>query len=762
MGGGVAENPRHPDAEKLLGIAERESEGKIDAWIKRRGYDGLAWIAEEGDARVIEAPNPVTPTALYIFLHEVGHHASGHLENDRDWCGQDAESEYAATSGSSSEQEYEATMYALGVLERHGVVLPARAIRDLKWNIELYLKKEKKAGCPVNGEAEKFVYGENAMSNPWWGGGSGGRGAGVGVGDYVKAVFENAKGETERMWVQVTGVGAKSYTGTLNNQPVFRHGGGLKFGSRVTVKKGDVESTMKANPHSRSNPPKKMEFDSKEAALAYRRLVEAEGESTSIERRGWSKWVVTLTRGPKGNPEGTAAAMYESFHGSPSSQTVEVEEQEHYHEHLAELGVCCGVVVETVMGNVVAVGLSGYVWKGRGKDAGFVQAEGGDGDQSENPWWGKRTVDWPSTDKGEQSAKCKHGTRLKSAWTVGRAGEEAYKAGYRGNEHFEDWLTKHKLDDRSSGQKALLQKAWGDGVTAEHQKAVGGGKAKPKAAGTFHGYKIEKTGDGEFVALGWDAGSRFETLALAKQAIAARPNPKRGPIGGVIHQAESTLYGAAGAMDRELGRAIGNPSLEEQAFKDWLDNRAFWQQTGGYGSRSGYYKLKPVDSDGNFYSGKSVKAPWSDFVKKKYGNEYSSDFHRAAHAWEESGKPKQNPSDSITASTTLLCSNEDGTQLYLVGGEQEIDLESLGITGDMATKEKVVIGCVQQVWYETSKKWQDGKNDNGVQFYHHFSETSGNPLPELVYERLNEQLCLAGGSYKIDQPWGTTSVGIED
>ena len=51
---------------------------------------------------------------------------------------------------------------------------------------------------------------------------------------------------------------------------------------------------------------------------------------------------------------------------------------------------------------------------------------------------------------------------------------------------------------------------------------------------------------------------------------------------------------------------------------------------------------------------------------------------------------RRNPdSDSVGPNTTLLSSNEDGTQLYLVGGDQSLDLDDLDITGHMATKELI-------------------------------------------------------------------------
>lgn len=67
----------------------------------------------------------------------------------------------------------------------------------------------------------------------------------------------------------------------------------------------------------------------------------------------------------KRNPATGAASMYESFHGQPSTEELVMEREERYHEHVASLGICCGVVIETIFGKVAAIGLSGYVFSAR-------------------------------------------------------------------------------------------------------------------------------------------------------------------------------------------------------------------------------------------------------------------------------------------------------------------------------------------------------------------------------------------------------------
>ena len=42
--------------------------------------------------------------------------------------------------------------------------------------------------------------------------------------------------------------------------------------------------------------------------------------------------------------------MYESFHGTPSTGELVIQDQIHYHGNLAELGVLCGLKVRVVTG----------------------------------------------------------------------------------------------------------------------------------------------------------------------------------------------------------------------------------------------------------------------------------------------------------------------------------------------------------------------------------------------------------------------------
>jgi hypothetical protein len=124
-----------------------------------------------------------------------------------------------------------------------------------------------------------------------------------------------------------------------------------------------------------------------------------------------------------------------------------------------------------------------------------------------------------------------------------------------------------------------------------------------------------------------------------------------------------------------------------------------------------------------------------------------------------SGGRKGNP-DPTSSDTTLLTSNENGTQLFLVGGDQSVDLDCFKFEGPEAEHESIILGNVAQVVYHTSKIFE-GKREE-YDYFHHFSEDTDGPLPVLRYDAVNQRLHLDGGSYKIEKPLLSTSPGIEN
>jgi hypothetical protein len=112
---------------------------------------------------------------------------------------------------------------------------------------------------------------------------------------------------------------------------------------------------------------------------------------------------------------------------------------------------------------------------------------------------------------------------------------------------------------------------------------------------------------------------------------------------------------------------------------------------------------------------------------------------------------------------TMLCSSENGKQLYVVGGDQSLDLEALGITGEEAEKDCVLVGEVYSLTYITDKQHL-GKADKTPGPYEHIMGEKGGRPPFLVYDSMNETVGFSGGTYVIDPTDydGRYSAGIRN
>lgn len=93
----------------------------------------------------------------------------------------------------------------------------------------------------------------------------------------------------------------------------------------------------------------------------------------------------------------------------------------------------------------------------------------------------------------------------------------------------------------------------------------------------------------------------------------------------------------------------------------------------------------------------------------------------------------------------MLASSPDGKQLYIMGGDQQLDLEQLEMDGPEWLKDLMVIGILTQVTYETQKAFHQFQL---IDYYHDLGEESG-VQPLLVYDTLNRRLSVVGGQYEV-------------
>lgn len=107
--------------------------------------------------------------------------------------------------------------------------------------------------------------------------------------------------------------------------------------------------------------------------------------------------------------------------------------------------------------------------------------------------------------------------------------------------------------------------------------------------------------------------------------------------------------------------------------------------------------------------------------------------------------------------TVFLSSNEAGTQLYFVGGDQSVDLNRLKFTGDWV-KDDMIIGVLYEITYRTKKKFDKFQLTD---YFHHLGEETGDQ-PMLRYDPLSPHCYVTGGRYKIKVPLIGMSPGIEN
>ena len=128
----------------------------------------------------------------------------------------------------------------------------------------------------------------------------------------------------------------------------------------------------------------------------------------------------------------------------------------------------------------------------------------------------------------------------------------------------------------------------------------------------------------------------------------------------------------------------------------------------------------------------------------------------------------------------FLCSSEDGAQLYIEAGGQNLDLKALGFDDKKWIKDRMVIGRFSppsgrgQKWnigYQTEKEFD---NFETILYQHDLGEETSvkgktkrvaeedRVRPLLEYEPRNQKLFITGGQYTIKQPFLGTSPGIEN
>ena len=103
-----------------------------------------------------------------------------------------------------------------------------------------------------------------------------------------------------------------------------------------------------------------------------------------------------------------------------------------------------------------------------------------------------------------------------------------------------------------------------------------------------------------------------------------------------------------------------------------------------------------------------------------------------------------------------LAASPSGEQLYLISGDQFLDLSDFDyLTDTERKKDKIELGLLHSVTYHTDKHHLEGPatQRTGEDYFHVFAspvEGAGDgEKPLMIYDRLNERLEIAGGSYCV-------------
>lgn len=539
------------------------------------------------------------------------------------------------------------------------------------------------------------------------------------------------------------------------------------------------------------------------------------GKATERRSKGFGK-------PRKRNPETDAQAMYESFHGRPSEEVIEFSEDEQFHENLAGLGVLVELRVKTVTGLERSIGFEtgdgptkgNPMWPfGPGQPLGSRTTHS----HIDRRSGAHTTVTKSAVYKGY--AIFQTGT---GEFEVPQIDRESRFDTKKDAQRFIDDEVKVRRNHSRAGKSNLIVKPLDKLIFQNHVRRLlrppystmtfeNYSREFPDIWVVLDNGKLVKGGDKEEV-------QAFARRYAQNPGPISSATKFAGDVSG-LNLASGFVNRAIGKVDKGLGKVIGfkgnksNPSIfdYEDAERAGREYAQQLQASTGASPKSiatdmirKYFKIwwenggaelaTPNDKAGNeMRFVKAFKFPHKSNPEPVVGQTWEYGYRvrqggkwKTAHATgviaatdatsitfsdgtkirqgmvEQTGeglirRVSQNP-EPISTSTTLLCANESGSQLYLVGGDQTIDLDALKFSEIEQAKELITIGECYFVSYLTQKDFDKFET---IVYEHELGEESG-VLPTLIYDRLNQRLLLSGGEYHIERPMFETSPGIEN
>jgi hypothetical protein len=344
--------------------------------------------------------------------------------------------------------------------------------------------------------------------------------------------------------------------------------------------------------------------------------------------------------------------------------------------------------------------------------------------------------------------------------TVGQATQAAYKAGKAAGDYgdFQVWLDEKGLQDRSDTLKNRLAKEYERGheaasgsqySTDTHERHLAAHGLK------YKGYIIREVEGGYSTSL--DRESVFDSVEDAKAFLDSwnRKNPASDTYevveNGKVVTKGSRDYARGFADMRKLRypersievRKVNNPKRNPESEAD-----SAFESFHGTPPRETVIVEEQIHEHEHLWNcGRLIEMVIDTLTGKE--------LHLT---WEETEAP-------------FLSCSEDGKQLYIEGGDQELDLASIGMDSDRWVKDRMVVGTFaaprgKRNWNLTYRTKKDFDGFEEIDYQHWLGEPSKelpNPsAPLLEYDPISKKLYVSGGQYIITKPLFGTSPGIEN
>ncbi len=302
----------------------------------------------------------------------------------------------------------------------------------------------------------------------------------------------------------------------------------------------------------------------------------------------------------------------------------------------------------------------------------------------------------------------------------------------------------------------------------------------------LHAYAITKRDTALLSAV----EKRAKDLGIKHEAL-TEAHPRRwNPASYELHQ---SAYGAGKATGSDWRGRFTKAGAQKE-FKNWVayrrqsllsalsesDIAGLWTDFyagAKWGFESAPVRRNPAPSAAGLYESFHGKPATEELVieEEVHEHEHLAVLGRLVECWIETptGLLAQIEFDQDDDSNpVMLCSSEDGKQLYIEGGDQTVDLGSLKMDTDEWKKDRMVLGQFaapdpsskgpkrrkHNLGYMTKKDFDKLEE---ILYLHDLGEDTG-VRPYLEFDTRNNRLHVSGGQYFIEQPLVGTSPGIEN